>query len=206
MPAPSNAVEVPSSSAHPTSTFSTIPGNLLKSLPGSMYNQLVGVRDTWLNHVESKAKPTDIVLGDSLIPFAEQIASVFPHPSEAQQWKTGHEVIKSADVVFDCITLMMTKRDCLLRHAHAKRLSAYLLQLCFVLDSWTCLNVPQEEGIPTPEDLRRKSFESLKAVLANLGRSTVVDETTDQPAWRLLHEMLSSLLDTSEGESVHAKS
>jgi hypothetical protein len=180
-------------------TLAVDPDRPHKSLPGNMYSTLVGLRDSWIGEAEIKARPKDTVAADSLIPFVERLMSQIPYPTTADQWKSKHEAVKFAEVVLDCIALMMKKCRYLLRHAHAKRLSAYLYQLCFVLDAWSYLGVPHEEGVPAPEDLRRKSVDALLAVFFNLGQSVAVDETTEQSAWLLVKEMLTSLLELSHG-------
>jgi hypothetical protein len=199
----SMSVDAPSSSAYPLPTLVVDPDRPDKSLPGNMYNGLVGLRDDWINEkVVKTASAKDMVRGDSLIPFVEHLMQEVPYPSTADHWKSKHEAIKLAEVVFDCITLMMNKCRCLLRRAHAKRLSAYLFRLCYVFDAWTYFSIPHEEGVPTPKDLKRKAMDSLVAALLNLGQSAEADDATDLPAWQLAKEMLMQLLDTCEGASL----
>ena len=81
----------------------------------------------------------------------------------------------------------------------AKTIFTRLLKLCTSLDVWADVDVPKEEDIPTPQELREKAFQAAVEILRRLGSGISTAGRSDPQTWMELRDILVECLEVSHG-------
>lgn len=84
----------------------------------------------------------------------------------------------------------------------AKKIFARLLGFCCALDSWIAIDIPIEDGMPTPEYLRGYALEVIVELLRQLGGSVTTVKKSDTPTWKVLKDILGDCLQVVQGRQL----
>lgn len=116
-------------------------------------------------------------------------------------WNAMHEKLELIEITLEIIKRVTFRVDAMYSGPGdaAKRIFARLLNLCSALDSWIDVEVPVEEGIPTPLHLRGQAFQTTTDLLRHLGGNISMSGGPDAPTWKILKSIMCECLDVTQG-------
>jgi serine/threonine-protein kinase ATR len=135
-----------------------------------------------------------------IIKLADHFLTPFPSNNDVP-WDAMHDKIKLAEITLEVVHRATDRVRALYIGPNdlAKKIFTRLLNLCSSLDGWVGVEVPGVEGIPTPLDLRNKSFQTVVDLLRRLGSNVTSVGESDEPTWRQLRNIIVEILEVGRG-------
>jgi serine/threonine-protein kinase ATR len=145
-------------------------------------------RDSWVEVITS---------------LSDHFLTPLPSPRDVP-WNAMHEKVKLVEIILDLLQRVTDRVDALYAGPGdlAKKTFVRLVGLCSGLDIWVEVDVLEEEGIPTPSDLRHKAFQAAVGILRWLGSNVASVGGSEEPTWRILRNILVECLEVSHGMQV----
>jgi len=111
-----------------------------------------------------------------------------------------HEKLDLIKITLEIIQRVTGRVDALFSGSEdaANTMFVRLLNLCSALDSWLDVNIPIEREMPTPLQLRDKTFKVAVDLLRHLGDITT-SGGSNPPSWKTLRRILIECLDVAQG-------
>jgi serine/threonine-protein kinase ATR len=141
---------------------------------------------------------------DTWVPVITSLSDHFltPLPSHhAVPWKAMHEKVKLVEITLELIQRTTDGVTALYAGPGdlAKIIFAGLVKFCGGLAGWIDVEVPQEEGIPTPLELQQKAIQTAVGILRCLGNKVTSVAGSDEPTWKTLRDILMEGLEICRG-------
>jgi len=120
--------------------------------------------------------------------------------SNVVEWSAMHEKLDLIKITLEIIQRVTGRVDALFSGSEdaANTMFVRLLNLCSALDSWLDVNIPIEREMPTPLQLRDKTFKVAVDLLRHLGDITT-SGGSNPPSWKTLKRILIECLDVAQG-------
>jgi serine/threonine-protein kinase ATR len=135
-----------------------------------------------------------------IVSLSDHFLTPLPSHRDAP-WNAMHEKVKLVEITMEVIQRATDRVDALYAGPGdlAKRIFASVLKFCTGLDVWVDLEVPKEDGIPTPLDLRQRAVQTAVGILRCMGNNITAVGGTDEPTWKILRDILTDSLEVSHG-------
>lgn len=191
----------PSSTPFPIQTFQSSSD---ASSPAAFQARLLHIIEHDLAEDRQPAKDIDNVAWTTVISgLSDHLLSSFPSSREGS-WDALHEKVSLIDCSLEIIHRLLKKITGFFYEQEdlARTLFIRLVYLCAAMDSRDDGDVADAEGIPSPSDLRGKTFVVATHLLRYLGDPPGITrgESLVRPSWELLRTIVDHCLQTCEGE------
>jgi len=143
--------------------------------------------------------------------LSDYLLASFP-TSHAAAWDVLHEKVTLVDMTLEVVHRILCKVSGLFSGANqvAQNLAIRLINLCGILDIREDANAREMDGVPSPSQLRSKSFSVAVETLRYLGDALTVSRgseklaagtsDTDKPTYEVLGQILRECIETSDGQ------
>jgi serine/threonine-protein kinase ATR len=131
--------------------------------------------------------------------LTDNLLGPFPWPNSAS-WTLMGEKIMVLDAVLEVILRVFLRVEGIYTNSEGfvRKVFARLLDLCWVLDVWTEVEVDCGGELFSPIHMKDKAFGTLITLLRGLDDSPVHSEE-QEPSWNTLRSILKEVLDVSFG-------